>query len=59
MVSHLPSHDWRLGATFFVSSLLVAAAWLIARAFFARGHVPVHPANLAPPASTPEISAKA
>jgi DHA1 family tetracycline resistance protein-like MFS transporter len=34
-VSHLPPEDWRVGATFFVSAILQAAAFWIARRHFA------------------------
>jgi DHA1 family tetracycline resistance protein-like MFS transporter len=34
-VSHLPSEDWRVGVTFFVSALLQAIAFWLARRHFA------------------------
>jgi MFS transporter, DHA1 family, tetracycline resistance protein len=34
-VSHLPAADWRVGVTFFVSALLQAAAFMLARRHFA------------------------
>lgn len=33
-VSHLPSHDWRIGSTFFVCAAMQAAAVAIARRYF-------------------------
>jgi DHA1 family tetracycline resistance protein-like MFS transporter len=52
-VSHLPAHDWRIGAPFFLSAALSAAAWAFAVGHFrrqrrARGAAPVlapHDAN--------------
>jgi DHA1 family tetracycline resistance protein-like MFS transporter len=44
-VSHYPQGDWRMGAPFFASALLLGMGWLIARGFFARHGTPVHPAN--------------
>jgi MFS transporter, DHA1 family, tetracycline resistance protein len=44
-VSHYPQGDWRMGAPFFGSALLLATAWLIARAYFARHGAPLHPSN--------------
>jgi MFS transporter, DHA1 family, tetracycline resistance protein len=38
-VSHLPSEDWRVGVTFFVSALLQGAAFWLARRHFV--HAPV------------------
>jgi len=34
-VSHLPPSDWRVGVTFFLSALLQAAAFVLARKHFA------------------------
>lgn len=34
MVSHLPAHDWRMGATFFASAALQFAAIMLARRHF-------------------------
>lgn len=36
MVANLPPHDWRMGATFFVSAVLQLMALLLARHHFAR-----------------------
>ncbi len=44
-VSHYAKGDWRMGAPFFASALLLGTGWLIARGFFARHGTPVHPAN--------------
>ncbi|MBL8514709.1 MAG: TCR/Tet family MFS transporter [Betaproteobacteria bacterium] len=53
-VSHYPQGDWRMGAPFFASALLLGTGWLIARGFFARHGSPVHPANHHPaPADAP------
>ena len=38
-VSHLPSSDWRVGATFFVSAALQLAAYFLARRYFSPAHV--------------------
>lgn len=35
-VAHLPSHDWRMGASFFLCALLQGSALLVAIAHFAR-----------------------
>jgi len=56
-VSHFPQGDWRMGAPFFASALLLGTAWLIARRFFARHGTPVHPANHTAPHA--EVPAKA
>ena len=37
LVSHLPSSDWRVGATFYLSAALVLAALLVAQRHFAAG----------------------
>ncbi|MBL8519911.1 MAG: MFS transporter [Betaproteobacteria bacterium] len=58
-VSHLPKDDWRLGAPFFTSALLLGFAWWIARGFFARHGMPVHPANAAPVAAGSDATDKA
>jgi DHA1 family tetracycline resistance protein-like MFS transporter len=34
-VSHLPPYDWRVGITFFVSAVLQAVAFVLARRHFA------------------------
>ena len=43
-VSHLPSNDWRIGATFFVSAILQAIALIIAWRYFST-HRSVTPAT--------------
>ena len=45
-VSHLPSNDWRIGATFFVSAILQAIALIIAWRYFST-HRPINSAATA------------
>ena len=45
-VSHLPSNDWRIGATFFVSAIMQAIAFIVAWRYF-RTHRSVTPATTA------------
>ncbi len=40
-VSHLPANDWRIGATFFVSAAMQAAAIFVAWRYFRQHHVPL------------------
>lgn len=38
-VSHLPTNDWRIGSTFFVSAVMQAAALFIAWCYFKKKHL--------------------
>ena len=44
-VSHYPQGDWRMGVVFYLASGLQLIGVFLAWRFFAKGGVPVHPAN--------------
>jgi MFS transporter, DHA1 family, tetracycline resistance protein len=56
VVSHYPKGDWRMGVVFYFASFLQFIGVLLAWRFFSRRGVPVHPANMAAPASVPATS---
>ena len=45
MVTHLPQHDWRIGAPFYLASVLQLIGWLLAWRFFSSRGTPVFAAS--------------